>query len=263
MAPVRVRGCVVRDSSDRGPVRQADASRRRNGPRKDDRTVSVRRLITERLRSKSCPAGRSDSFLSGRGPVVATSCKGLSRRVWGRRPGRPDGCRLPAKRSDSRRHVWMSWSRVVTTRFRTGSGPTSRRSCPSSRSTTSASSASTSRSRKEPNPRLADQSVRVEITIRSRGPVIRAEAAAEDTMTALDKAMGRLNAQARKAADRRRIHRGSHTPTSLAQAMAATPVDGVEPVERGRGARAQGGLAHGDRRRTARSSARRSIRPPR
>ena len=88
---------------------------------------------------------------------------------------------------------------------------------------------------KEPNPRLADQSVRVEITIRSRGPVIRAEAAAEDTMTALDKAMGRLNAQARKAADRRRIHRGSHTPTSLAQAMAATPVNGVEPVEEDEG----------------------------
>jgi ribosomal subunit interface protein len=79
---------------------------------------------------------------------------------------------------------------------------------------------------KEPNPRLADQSVRVEITIRSRGPVIRAEAAAEDTMTALDKAVSRLSVQARKAADRKRIHRGSHTPMSLAQAMAAQPPDG-------------------------------------
>jgi ribosomal subunit interface protein len=83
---------------------------------------------------------------------------------------------------------------------------------------------------KEPNPRLADQSIRVEITIRSRGPVIRAEAAAEDLMTALDKALGRLNSQARKAADRRRIHHGSHTPTSLAQAMAAVQVDDDEPV---------------------------------
>ncbi len=82
---------------------------------------------------------------------------------------------------------------------------------------------------KEPNPRLSDQSVRVEITIRSRGPVIRAEAAAEDTMTALDKAVSRLSSQARKAADRRRIHRGSHTPVSLAQAMAALPDDDGAP----------------------------------
>lgn len=78
---------------------------------------------------------------------------------------------------------------------------------------------------KEPNPRLADQSVRVEITIRSSGPLIRAEAAAEDKMSALDKAFSRLTAQARKASDRRRIHRGSRTPVSLAQALAAQPVD--------------------------------------
>jgi ribosomal subunit interface protein len=83
---------------------------------------------------------------------------------------------------------------------------------------------------KESNPRLADQSMRVEITILSRGPVIRAEAAAEDSMTALDMAVTRLSAQARKAADRRRIHRGSHTPKSLAQAMAALSPDGGQPA---------------------------------
>jgi ribosomal subunit interface protein len=77
---------------------------------------------------------------------------------------------------------------------------------------------------KEPNPRLAEQSVRLEITIRSRGPVIRAEASAEDKMSALDKAVARLSAQARKASDRRRIHRGTRTPMSLAQAMAARPI---------------------------------------
>jgi len=73
---------------------------------------------------------------------------------------------------------------------------------------------------KEANPRLSGQQVRVEITIRSKGPVIRAEAAAEDKMTALDKAVDKLSAQARKASDRRRVHHGSRTPTSLAQAMA-------------------------------------------
>ncbi len=72
----------------------------------------------------------------------------------------------------------------------------------------------------EPNPRQSHQSTRVEITIRSKGPVVRAEAAAEDKMSALDKAVDRLSAQARKAADRRRIHHGSRTPTSLGQAMA-------------------------------------------
>jgi ribosomal subunit interface protein len=94
---------------------------------------------------------------------------------------------------------------------------------------------------KEPNPRLAEQSVRVEITIQSKGPVIRAEAAAEDKMAALDKAVSRLTVQARKASDRRRIHRGSRTPMSLAQAMAAQPVDDGdagdegEPLERKEG----------------------------
>lgn len=72
----------------------------------------------------------------------------------------------------------------------------------------------------EPNPRQSQQSTRVEITIRGKGPIVRAEAAAEDKMSALDKAVERLSAQARKAADRRRIHHGSRTPTSLSRAMA-------------------------------------------
>jgi ribosomal subunit interface protein len=85
---------------------------------------------------------------------------------------------------------------------------------------------------KESNPRLSDQSVRVEITIRSKGPVIRAEAAAEDKMAALDKAVERLSAQARKASDRRRVHHGSRRPTSLAQAMAGNSTELAEvPVE--------------------------------
>lgn len=81
----------------------------------------------------------------------------------------------------------------------------------------------------EANPRMADQATMVEITIRRRGPVVRAEAAAEDKMTALDKAMDRLQTQVRKAADRRRVHHGARNPTSLSQAMAggAAGLDGV------------------------------------
>ncbi|CAN5815661.1 ribosome-associated translation inhibitor RaiA [soil metagenome] len=72
----------------------------------------------------------------------------------------------------------------------------------------------------ERNPRQADRAVRIQLTVHSRGPVIRAEAAAEDKMSALDGALLRLQARLRKAADRRRIHRGNRAPVSLSQAAA-------------------------------------------
>jgi ribosomal subunit interface protein len=77
---------------------------------------------------------------------------------------------------------------------------------------------------KERNPRMADRAVRVELTMKSRGPVMRAEAAAEDKMAALDMALEKLQARMRKAADRRRVHHGSRTPVSVAQATAANGV---------------------------------------
>ncbi|MDI2131438.1 ribosome hibernation-promoting factor, HPF/YfiA family [Yinghuangia seranimata] len=73
---------------------------------------------------------------------------------------------------------------------------------------------------KERNPRLADRSDRVEITLRSKGPVVRAEAAATDPYAALDLAMSKLEAQLRKTADRRRVHRGHHAPMSTGAATA-------------------------------------------
>jgi ribosomal subunit interface protein len=73
---------------------------------------------------------------------------------------------------------------------------------------------------KERNPRMADRAVRVELTMMSRGPVMRAEAAAEDKMAALDKALDRLQTRMRKAADRRRIHHGNRRPVSVAEATA-------------------------------------------
>ena len=45
----------------------------------------------------------------------------------------------------------------------------------------------------ESNPRLADQAVRVEITCHGKGPVVRAEAAADEKFAALDVAYGRLD----------------------------------------------------------------------
>ena len=85
----------------------------------------------------------------------------------------------------------------------------------------------------ERNPRQHDRAVRVELTAFSKGPVIRAEAAAEDKMSALDIALDRMATQMRRAADRRRVHRGRHTPVSVGQALAgvAPEPNGVPLVE--------------------------------
>ena len=72
----------------------------------------------------------------------------------------------------------------------------------------------------ERNPRLADQRERIEITIRSRGPVMRAEAAAQDCYAALDAAVAKLEGRLRRATDRRKVHHGAKTPVSVATATA-------------------------------------------
>jgi ribosomal subunit interface protein len=79
----------------------------------------------------------------------------------------------------------------------------------------------------EPNPRQHKGAVHVELTAYSKGPVIRAEACAEDKMGALDLAVDKMAAQMRRAADRRRVHRGRRTPLSVGQALADVPVDGT------------------------------------
>jgi ribosomal subunit interface protein len=72
---------------------------------------------------------------------------------------------------------------------------------------------------KERNPRQQDRAIRVELTAFSKGPVIRAEAAAEDKMAALDLALDKMASQMRRAADRRRVHHGRHTPVSVGEAL--------------------------------------------
>ncbi|SCF35563.1 ribosomal subunit interface protein [Micromonospora viridifaciens] len=75
----------------------------------------------------------------------------------------------------------------------------------------------------ERNPRQADHCQRVEITCVSRGPVIRAEACTSDFYSALDAAIAKLDTRFRRAADRRRVHRG-RPPISVAAATAGLPV---------------------------------------
>src|SRR3954462_8691629 len=72
----------------------------------------------------------------------------------------------------------------------------------------------------EPNPRQHDQAVRVELTAFSKGPVIRAESAAEDKMSALDLALDKMAAQMRRGADRRRGHPGRPAAVCVGQALA-------------------------------------------
>jgi len=80
----------------------------------------------------------------------------------------------------------------------------------------------------EPNPRQHKGAVHVELTAFSKGPVVRAEACAEDKMAALDVALDKMASQMRKAADRRRVHRGRHAPVSVGQALADVPVEATE-----------------------------------
>ena len=78
----------------------------------------------------------------------------------------------------------------------------------------------------EKNPRQSSQCQRVEITVRGKGPVIRAEACAETFYAALDAATLKLEARLRKSHDRRRVHHGLRTPASAAEfavSLAAVP----------------------------------------
>jgi ribosomal subunit interface protein len=81
---------------------------------------------------------------------------------------------------------------------------------------------------KEHNPRQADRSDRVEITLHSRGPVIRAEAAAADPYAALDLASDKLEARLRKQHDKRYTRRGNGR---LSAAEVGDVVHGVAQID--------------------------------
>ncbi|MBV8431320.1 MAG: ribosome-associated translation inhibitor RaiA [Solirubrobacterales bacterium] len=83
---------------------------------------------------------------------------------------------------------------------------------------------------KERNPRQSDRRERVELTIRSRGPAIRAEAAADDRYTALDLAFAKLESRLRRASDRRKINKTDsvtlRSPALVAVQAAPPPANG-------------------------------------
>jgi ribosomal subunit interface protein len=84
----------------------------------------------------------------------------------------------------------------------------------------------------EKNPRQSHQCQRVELTVRGKGPVIRAEACAETFYAALDAATLKLEARLRKSHDRRRVHHGLRTPASAGEfAVSLVSLNGSAPAE--------------------------------
>lgn len=84
----------------------------------------------------------------------------------------------------------------------------------------------------ENNPRLSSIRERVEITVRDKGPVIRAEAAADDRYGALDLALDKLQERLRRAHDRRHAKRRSPERNSLPPVdVAALEVEIAEPEQ--------------------------------
>lgn len=88
----------------------------------------------------------------------------------------------------------------------------------------------------EPNPRQSDRAYEVELTCRGTGPVIRAEAHAQDKYAATDIAMARLEERLRRAADRKRTRRvekvvvvpaADIVPESIEPAVDNEPDDGT------------------------------------
>jgi ribosomal subunit interface protein len=103
----------------------------------------------------------------------------------------------------------------------------------------------------ERNPRQSAQRERVELTLYSRGPVIRAEAAADDRFMALDRALAKLETHMRRACDRRKTRNTAHV--SALEALPAQPagVSGDDAVASAPTAESPGAAA----RRSARAAA--------
>lgn len=84
---------------------------------------------------------------------------------------------------------------------------------------------------RENNPRLSDVREKVELTVRAKGPIVRAEAAADDRYGALDLALDKLNERLRRAHDRRTRTRRRGEPLSAGGAESiAAPLPGEPEV---------------------------------
>ncbi|MCL2466253.1 MAG: ribosome-associated translation inhibitor RaiA [Micrococcales bacterium] len=81
---------------------------------------------------------------------------------------------------------------------------------------------------REANPRQAETSDRVELTVVDKGPVVRAEASASDPYAALDLALDKLLERLRRARDRRKDHRGNAARRLPIEPSTLLPVNQVD-----------------------------------
>lgn len=83
----------------------------------------------------------------------------------------------------------------------------------------------------EKNPRQSSVCQRVEITVRGKGPVVRAEATADTFYAALDAATQKLEGRLRRSHDRRRVHHGQKTPASAGEFASSLTASGGSATE--------------------------------
>ncbi len=81
------------------------------------------------------------------------------------------------------------------------------------------------------NPRQRETAATVEITLFSRGPVIRVESSSADQHSALDAVIDKLEERLRRVVDRQRRHKAKHAPGTIEAASAGLNIAGSQNEE--------------------------------
>ena len=81
------------------------------------------------------------------------------------------------------------------------------------------------------NPRQRETAATDEVTLFSRGPVIRVESSSADQHSALDAVVDKLEERLRRVVDRQRRHKSKHAPSTLEAATAGLTIAGSQVDE--------------------------------
>lgn len=84
----------------------------------------------------------------------------------------------------------------------------------------------------ETNNREPEKATTVELTLFSKGPVVRSEGTSEDKTAAFEQALDRMRTQLRRAADRRKTHKGHRSDSvRYSTALPELPINAREQTE--------------------------------